>query len=118
MARTLIIIAACICAVLVFLKFRKARQVSVHLTRRDVESALANVLDLDGSGTHDAFDLFLASPIDEPYLESIRQECIAVLKQNRHQKPAPGRDLCEADEQWVREKLRGLQTRPERDHDT
>ena len=42
-----------------------------RLTKQDVENALLNVLDLDGSDTHDAFDLFLSSPIEDPTLEVI-----------------------------------------------
>jgi hypothetical protein len=79
-----------------------------RLTKQDVENALRNVLDLDGSGTHDIFDLFLSCTIEDPTLEVIRTECLAVCLADR--RPLPGRDLGEESEQWIRRKLNELQS--------
>lgn len=79
-----------------------------RLTKQDVEKALRNVLDLDGSDTHDTFDLFLSQPIEDPTLEVIRTECLAVCLADRH--PPRGRDLGEESEQWMRRKLNELQS--------
>jgi hypothetical protein len=43
----------------------------------DVQSAVENCLDLHGDD-HDEWDLFLGWPIDDPYLESVRQRCIQI----------------------------------------
>jgi len=80
---------------------------SKHMTREQVAAALANVLDLDDTGTHDAFDLFLGTPIDDPYLESIRMECLEVIRNDS--KPAKGKDLGPGAERWARDKLGELQ---------
>ncbi len=81
---------------------------SMRLTKQDVKNALRNVLDLDGSGTHDTFDLFLSRPIDDPTLEVIRTECLAVCLADG--RPPRGRDLGEESEQWIRRKLNELQS--------
>jgi hypothetical protein len=81
---------------------------SKRLTKQDVENALRNVLDIDGSGTHDTFDLFLSWPIEDPTLEVIRTECLAVCLADR--RPPRGRDLGEESEQWIRRKLNELQS--------
>ncbi len=78
-----------------------------HMTRQQVAAALANVLDLDDVGTHDAFDLFLGTPIDDPYLESIRTECLEVIRNDS--KPVRGKDLGPSAERWARDKLVELQ---------
>jgi hypothetical protein len=77
------------------------------LSRREVVSALSNALDLDDSKNHDEFDLFLAQPIDDPYFESIRQECLAVAKNDS--KAEPGHDFGPNTESWLRDKLAELQ---------
>ena len=46
-----------------------------RFTAEDVQSAVENCLDLHGDD-HDEWDLFLGWPIDDPYLESVRQRCI------------------------------------------
>lgn len=51
------------------------RREHARFAREDVQSAVENCLGLHGTD-HDEWDLFLASPIDDPYLESIRQRCI------------------------------------------
>jgi hypothetical protein len=47
--------------------------------KHDVISALENVLS-ESSLSHDEFDLFLRWPIADPYLESIRQRCLDLVK--------------------------------------
>jgi hypothetical protein len=80
-----------------------------RLTKQDVENALRNVLDLDGSGTHDTFDLFFSWPIEDPILEVIRTECLAVCLADR--RPPRGRDLGEESEQLISRKLNELLSR-------
>lgn len=85
---------------------------SKRLTKQDLENALRNVLDLDGSGTHDTFDFFLSCPIEDPTLEVIRKErkeCLAVCLADSH--PPRGRDLGEESEQWIRRTLNELQSK-------
>jgi hypothetical protein len=79
-----------------------------RLTKQDVEDALRNVLDLDGSDTHDTFDLFLSRPIEDPILEAIRTECLAVCLADR---PPRGRDIGEESAQCIRRKLNELQSK-------
>ena len=100
-----IVIVMCIVLVVALWLHRKYLE-TVHITREDVVAALRNVLDMDNAGNHDEFDLFLGRAIQDPYLESVRKECLEVL---RHDTPRSGKDLGEAAEQWVKEKLRELQ---------
>ncbi len=59
---------------------------------KDVEAALVEVLAQD-SPTHDSFDLFLSWPIDDTRLESVRQQCLRIIRETD---PAPpGQDLSE-----------------------
>jgi hypothetical protein len=81
-----------------------------RLTIRQAIAAFENALDLDDSGNHDEFDLFLARPIADPYLESLRKECLAVASSDS--KPAPGRDWGPKSEHWIREKLIELRQQP------
>lgn len=81
---------------------------TVRLTKQDVERALLNVLDMDDSGTHDLFDLFLGRPIEDPSLEAVRAECLAVCLADRHR--PPGKDLGEESEKWIRQKLDELRS--------
>jgi hypothetical protein len=53
------------------------RREHARFTREDVQSAVENCLDQHGTD-HDEWDLFLGFPIDDPYLESVRQRCIRV----------------------------------------
>jgi hypothetical protein len=53
------------------------RREHAGFTPDDVQSAIKNCLDLHGID-HDEWDLFLGFPIDDPYLESVRQRCIRV----------------------------------------
>ena len=47
-------------------------------TKSNVIAAIENVL---SNGYHDEWDLFLAWPIGDSYLESVRQRCIAISKE-------------------------------------
>lgn len=62
---------------------RQTTKAHAAFTRYDVIAAIENVLDLNiepgESNLHDEWDLFLAWPIDDPYLESIRQKCFAIF---------------------------------------
>jgi len=60
-----------------------------RFTANDVETALAELLDPQAP-THDTWDLFLARPIDDRYLEAIRQECLTIC---RECPPVPGKDI-------------------------
>jgi hypothetical protein len=68
-------------------------------TRQRVSAALANALDLDGSGYHDEFDLFLAGPLSDLSLESLRLEILAIVQ---NEEPLPGRDFGPNAEAWLR----------------
>ena len=100
-----ILIVVCIVLAVALLLHRKSLE-PVHRTREDGVAALRNVLDMDNADTHDEFDLFLGKTIQDPYLESVRKECLEIL---RHDNPRSGKDLGEAAEQWVEGKLRELQ---------
>ena len=52
----------------------RTRHAHARSTRSDVEAALEEFVSPE-STYHDTWDLFLAWPIDDPYLESIRQRC-------------------------------------------
>ena len=81
---------------------------TICLTKQDVVNTLRNALDLDGSGTHDSFDLFISRPIQDPSLEAVRVECLAVCLANLDR--PHGRDFNEKAEQWIRNKLSELQS--------
>ena len=72
-----------------------------RFTAEDVQSALENCLDLHGDD-HDEWDLFLGFPIDDPYLESVRQRCIRTWDQDDVSEPVAGR-LCEELEKILQE---------------
>jgi hypothetical protein len=62
---------------------------------------------LDDNQSHDAFDLFLAWPIDDPYLESIRKRCHDTVRTS--QPGRPGEDIGEDAKDRIRALLRELQ---------
>jgi len=72
---------------------RKAAERHARFQSKDVEEALAEVLSPDAR-SHDAFDLFLAWPIDDPHLESIRQQCHRIIAET--DPSPPGQDLSDA----------------------
>ena len=69
-----------------------------RFTAEDVQSAVENCLGLHGDD-HDEWDLFLGFPIDDPYLESVRQRCIQTWDQDDVPEPVEGR---------LREELEGI----------
>jgi hypothetical protein len=78
-----------------------------RFTASDVEIALAELLDPEAP-THDTWDLFLAWPIDDPHLESIRQECLKIC---RECPPVPGKDINKEGETRVAALLADLRGR-------
>jgi hypothetical protein len=77
---------------------------------KDVEAALAEVLSQD-SADHDGFDLFLAWPIEDPFLESVRQRCFRIIRETD---PArPGQDLSDEGQRQIAELLDELRNRPD-----
>jgi hypothetical protein len=58
---------------------RHQARVHARYQSHDVERALAEMVSPD-SKYIDEFDLFLSRPIDDPYLESVRQRCLAALE--------------------------------------
>jgi hypothetical protein len=63
--------------VIAFFAWERAatRRRHARLTREEVHSAVENCLGMHGD-THDEWDLFLSWPIDDSYLESVRQRCL------------------------------------------
>ena len=99
---TLLVLAAF--GVLVWANHQTSKQHAL-LSKSDVVAAIENVL----SGSyHDEWDLFLAWPIRDSYLESIRQRCIAVSKDYSGE---PGRDIASGGEAKLRLILEELQGR-------
>jgi hypothetical protein len=78
-----------------------------RFTPRDVEIALRELLDPEAP-THDTWDLFLAWPIDDPHLESIRQECLKIC---RECPPVTGKDINQEGETRVAALLADLRSR-------
>ena len=66
-----------IIAIVVFFDWANHRTKIQHaaFTKSDVIAAIENVVSGDD---HDEWDLFLAWPIGDPYLESVRQRCLAI----------------------------------------
>jgi hypothetical protein len=58
------------------------RRQHARFAAEGIQSAVENCLDLDDGVDHDEWDLFLASPIDDLHLESVRQRCIQVWEEN------------------------------------
>ena len=85
---------------------RAAAASHLQFTAADVEQALAEVTSPD-SPTHDAWDLFLSWPIADPYLESIRRRCLAIVDDDASTSH-PGRDLSVDSENRVRAILKEL----------
>src|SRR5688572_6260341 len=59
---------------------RQAAKAHARFGPTDVEIALIEMLD-PHARDHDTWDLFLARPINDPYLESIRQECQKIFQE-------------------------------------
>ena len=103
-ALTLII---AIIAVIFIMGNRATALEHARFSAADVEAALAEVVSPD-SPYHDAWDLFLSWPVGDAYLESIRQRCLAIV---RDDSPPPGRDLSHGAEREVRRLLEELRRR-------
>ena len=59
---------------------RQTAKAHARFTPTDVEAALTELLDPQAHD-HDTWDLFLARPITDPYLESIRVECQRICQE-------------------------------------
>jgi hypothetical protein len=96
----LIAVLASAAGVMVFFAWAKGRTAKAHrrFTPRDVETALTEVLD-PHARDHDTWDLFLAWSISDPYLESIRHECLMIREECP---PVPGKDINEINEEGQR----------------
>jgi hypothetical protein len=102
-----IVVCATGAAMFFALANRATRRVHAAFGPKQVESALRCAL--DDSGYHDEFDLFLAWPIDDPYLESIRRRCHEII---RISGPArAGDDVSQEGKDRIREILRELRER-------
>ena len=86
---------------------RQTAKAHARFTANDVEMALAELLDPQAA-THDAWDLFLTWPIDDPHLEAIRQECLKIC---RECPTVPGKDINEEGETRVAALLTDLRRR-------
>ena len=98
--------------IVVFFVWANGQTAKAHarFTPDNVEAALAELLDPQALD-HDTWDLFLAWPIKDPYLESIRLECLRIC---RECPPAPGRDINEEGEKRVAALLADLRRHAER----
>jgi hypothetical protein len=86
----------------------RARREHAGFTRKDVEAALEEFVWPD-SVYHDTWDLLLAWPIDDPYLESIRQRCRRVVEECPREKPTE--DISQAGVERIRTMLAELRGR-------
>ena len=86
---------------------RQTAKAHARFTAKDVETALTELLDPQAHD-HDTWDLFLAWPINDPYLESIRLECLRICQECP---PAPGKDINEEGEKRVAALLAELRRR-------
>lgn len=79
---TLLIVSFVIGAIVALFCFfsLKAKRAHAAFRKQDVESALKNLIAQDAL-SHDEFDLFIASPIRDAYLDSIRQRAITIVHQ-------------------------------------
>jgi hypothetical protein len=77
-----------VAAVVGFFTWANVRTKHAHArsTRTDVEQALEELVSPDSTYL-DTWDLFIAWPIDDPYLESIRQRCLRVVEECTPEKP-------------------------------
>lgn len=79
-----ILLIICVIAIVIVILFvfvrQKTREKYTAFDRKDVISALENLISKDARD-HDEFDLFRAWPIDNPYLESIRQRAVEIYVQ-------------------------------------
>ena len=107
------IVIAAVAGIVVFFAWANRQTAKAHarFTHKDVEIALAELLDPQAHD-HDTWDLFLAWPIDDPYLESIRLECQRICQECP---PVPGKDINEDGEKRVAVLLAELRRRTNSD---
>jgi hypothetical protein len=96
-------------AVVVFFTWANWATSRIHarFQSKDVEEALAEVLSPDAE-THETFDMFLSWPIDDPRLESIRQQCLSIIKET--DPPPAGEDLSDEALKRIASLLEDLRT--------
>ena len=83
----------------------RTRKEHATFAKEDVISAIENVL---SNGRHDQWDLFLAWPIDDSYLEGVRHQCLAISSE--HSEAEKGKDIATAGETKLRVILNELKT--------
>jgi hypothetical protein len=86
---------------------RQTAKAHARFTAEDVETALTELLDPQAHD-HDTWDLFLAWPINDSYLESIRLECLRICQECP---PVPGKDINDEGEKRVAALLAELRRR-------
>ena len=86
---------------------RRTKKEHAAFTKRDVITAIENVLSSDHY--HDEWDLFLAWPIGDSYLESVRQRCIAISSE--YSGTEKGKDIATSGETNLRLILDELKSR-------
>jgi hypothetical protein len=72
---------------------RQTKRQNAAFTKSDVIAAIENVL---SDSYHDEWDLFLAWPIADSYLESVRQRCLAISSEYSDREK--GKDIATAGE--------------------
>jgi len=94
-----IILSLIVLVIVVFFGWanNQAKKQHTAFTKDDVVKAIENVFSND---LHDEWDLFLAWPINDPYLESVRQKCLLIFKE--HQGKEKGKDIETAGESKLR----------------
>jgi hypothetical protein len=78
------VLVAVVAAIVLFFAWANRTTAKNHarFTRNDVEAALAEFVSPDSMYCVE-WDLFLGWPIDDPYLESIRQECLRIRRESQ-----------------------------------
>jgi len=105
-----LIVALLIVVIIAFFCWANYRTKREHatFTKNDVISAIENVLGLGNDDYRDEWDLFLNWPIEDPYLESVRQRCIAISA--KYSDVEEGKDIAssgEAELHLILEELKG-----------
>ena len=103
-----LIVALPVLAIIGLFVWGKRRTEKKHavFTKRDVASAIENVL---ADGDHDEWDLFLAWPVADSYLESVRKRCIAISEE--YSGIEKGKDIASKGETRLHEILDELRSR-------
>jgi hypothetical protein len=102
-------IGAVVLGIVVFFTWANYQTRKKHalFQQTDVEDALEDYLNPHG-GYHDLWDLFLAWPINDPYLESIRSRCLAIVTECPP--GAPNKDISPEGAERIRQLLQELRT--------